>query len=63
MFDVGTPYGHVGIVVGVDQTNQRILVKSSNLDEDGKITTDSYSMGNKAIKGYYDPSPASVKKA
>jgi hypothetical protein len=30
-------------------------VKSSNIDGDGTITTDTYPMSNKTIKGYYDP--------
>lgn len=55
VFDTGSPNGHVGIVVGVDEVGQKIIVKSSNLDGDGKITTDTYPMSNKTIKGYYDP--------
>lgn len=55
VFDTGTKEGHVGIVVGVDEVSQKIIVKSSNIDGDGKITTDAYPMSNKTIKGYYDP--------
>ena len=46
-------YGHVGIVVGMD--DKTITVKSSNRDGDGKISTDVLDRNYSRIKGYYNP--------
>lgn len=48
-----SPYGHVGIVVGMD--DKTITVKSSNRDGDGKISTDVLDRNYSRIKGYYNP--------
>jgi surface antigen len=52
-------YGHVGIVVGMD--DKTITVKSSNRDGDGKISTDVLDRNYSRIKGYYNPTQKGAK--
>ena len=47
------PNGHVGIVTKVD--GGKVWIKSSNMQGDGKVSTDSFSTNDSRIKGYYRP--------
>lgn len=48
-------YGHVGIVVGIDEKNRTITIKDSNYGSDEKIQTRTISMNDPALRWFFDP--------